>query len=164
MGEEVEYPRCKAAHTEADHHVAELGDGRVGEYTLYIIFYKTDCSRAERRDGSDPGDDIQRAALEAADEGVSVMQQTAKGTSAFSDVTGDLRRSIKGLVAIVAGNVEATLQAGGDGVDYAIYVEEGSGSRGPRPFIRPAFEKGLPLFEALIADAMVDIGTGDGFG
>lgn len=107
------------------------------------------------------GDDIQRTTLAAADEAVAVMQKEAKGTSAFKDVTGDLRRSIAGLVGIKGGNITATLQAGGGNVDYAIFVEEGAGNRGPRPFIRPAFEKGLPLMEALIAEAMQNIGSAD---
>lgn len=107
------------------------------------------------------GPDIQRVTLAAADEAVSVMQKDAKGTSAFKDVTGDLRRSIAGLVGIKGGNITATLQAGGGNVNYAIFVEEGAGNRGPRPFLRPAFEKGLPLMEALIGEAMEQIGIAD---
>jgi hypothetical protein len=54
------------------------------------------------------------------------------------------------------------LKAGNSDVDYAIFVEEGTARMSPRPYLRPAFERHLPMAEALIADAMAEIAAGRG--
>ena len=58
VGDEVEHADGGAADAEAHHHVAELGDGGVGEDALDVLLRDGDGGGEEGGDGADPGDDL----------------------------------------------------------------------------------------------------------
>ena len=60
VGDEVEHADGDAADAEADHHVAELRDGGVGEDALDVVLRDGDECAEEGGDGADPGDDGER--------------------------------------------------------------------------------------------------------
>ncbi len=58
VGDEVEDADGWAAGAEADHHVAELGDGGVGEDALDVVLGDGDECAEEGGDGAGPGYDL----------------------------------------------------------------------------------------------------------
>ena len=59
VGDEVEHADGWAADSETHHHVAELGDGGVGEDALDVPLGDGDGGAEEGGDGADPGDDLE---------------------------------------------------------------------------------------------------------
>lgn len=81
----------------------------------------------------------------------------AKATRLFNDRTGSLRRSIRpGPVRSVGnGDLELDVIAGGlTGVDYALFVHEGTRRMSARPFLREAIEGMGNLPERTVGDAL----------
>jgi hypothetical protein len=60
MGDEVEHPHGHAAHAEACHHVAELRNSGVGEYSFDIVLRNRDKGGEECGRCAHPRDDSQR--------------------------------------------------------------------------------------------------------
>ena len=59
VGDEVEDADGDSADAEAHHHVAELGDGGVGEDAFDIELGDGDGGAEDGGDGADPGDDLE---------------------------------------------------------------------------------------------------------
>ena len=59
VGDEVEHADGGATDAEAHHHVAELGDGGVGEDALDVPLRGGDERAEDGGDGADPGDDLE---------------------------------------------------------------------------------------------------------
>ena len=59
VGDEMEHADGGAADSEADHHVAELRNGGVGEDALDVVLSDGDERAEEGGDGADPGDDLE---------------------------------------------------------------------------------------------------------
>ena len=58
VGEDVEHGRQPGAGAEAEHHVAELADRRVGEHLLDVVLDERQQRRDDDRDRSDDDDDV----------------------------------------------------------------------------------------------------------
>lgn len=75
--------------------------------------------------------------------------------------TGALRSSIRASKpGIAGGDVTVTVSAGGQGVDYAAFVEHGTAHMAPQPFMRPAVDSGLAALESELADEVARIAAG----
>ncbi len=68
VGGEVEHGGGPAAAADRHDHVAELGEGRVGEDPLDIVLLGGDEGGEEGGDAADPGDDIERGGGELENE------------------------------------------------------------------------------------------------
>ena|SRR5882724_3664055 len=73
-------------------------------------------------------------------------EQIAKATTAFNDVTGNLRNSIQaGVVEATGQTVEGAASAGypdvGASMIYAPYIELGTSRMAARPFIWPSIQQ-----------------------
>jgi hypothetical protein len=54
--EKVEYAHRDAAGSQAQHHVAQLGDGGVGQHSLDVIHYQAHSGGKEGGESADYGD------------------------------------------------------------------------------------------------------------
>ena len=130
VGDEVEHADGDAAEAEASHHVAELGDGGVGEDALDVVLRDGDEGGKDRGGCADPGDDGEggggsageRAGLhERIDAGDEVnagcdhgggMNERGDGRGAFHGVG---EPDVEGKLAALAGGAGEDEQADGAG-------------------------------------------------
>ena len=93
-------------------------------------------------------------------------QMVAKARKDVAKDTRSLMRSIKRSNPLIgAGSITILLSAGGpsqpiEDVDYAGYIEEGTGVMAARPFMRPAVNKFLPQFVNELADVHALLAAG----
>lgn len=102
------------------------------------------------------GDFLQAAAtLELAAGGLAV-----KASAIVAKTAADIVRDAQSIVVVDTGYLKNSIgfdmptpfEANiGPTASYGRYIEEGTSRMGPRPYMRPAFERNIPLFEAAAA-------------